>query len=153
MNDFRAPGMSQILGVRLRWGQDKTRRTQNPKVQRERRSISSIEYNCRCGGGGNEVISDLIASCSRARGLAHRDPFQLSRAQDFQVPLSLQALTLGEYHLPSTTGGSASQPLGRLGFLFPSVPFRWGSPCWRPRSWWESTLTPMWLCVLGSSAE
>lgn len=107
--------------------------------------------------GGNEVIPDHVPSLSRTRGLSRRDPFQVSRAQDFQVLLSLPALTL--WKPPALHRGRLSPlptlpPLGRLGFLVSSsAPFRWGSPCWRPRSWWESTLTPMWLCVLGSSAE
>nr|XP_045376953.1 fer-1-like protein 4 isoform X1 [Camelus bactrianus] len=92
---------------------------------------------------------------SRAWCLSRGDPFQVSRAQDFQVLLSLQAITLGEYHSPSTQIFTLL-PFKKsvlASFSLPSAPFRWGSQCLRPRSWLESTLTPMWLCVLGSNAE
>lgn len=56
------------------------------------------------------MTPDLNPSHSRARGLARRDHFQVSRAQDFQVPVPLQASTLGEYHLPSTTECYAPTP-------------------------------------------
>lgn len=52
---------------------------------------------------------------SRARALAHGDPFQVSRAQDFQVLLFFQGLTLGN------TTSSGTQVLSlhpdRSGFL------------------------------------
>lgn len=121
-------------------------RSEGLKVLKSRGSGDLSPASNRTGGmvvGGHEVTPDHVPSHSRARGLSRRDPFQVPGAQDFQVLLSLQAITLGK-PLPSTTGAYPHPSLGRLRFLFSSsAPFRWGSPCWRPRSWWESTLTPM----------
>lgn len=47
-----------------------------------------------------EVRAEHRPFCSRARGLACGDPFQISRVQDFQVLLSLQPRPLGNAAWP-----------------------------------------------------
>lgn len=74
-----------------------------------------------CVWWGEEMRADLNPPCSRTRGLACRDPFQMSRIQDFQVALSLQALTLGNTTLHHTRFPHPHHHhLGRFGFLFSS---------------------------------
>lgn len=58
MNSFRAPGMSQMLGVGLRWRQNKIRRTQNPNIQRERAYPQHQARVCVVGGT-NKVRADF----------------------------------------------------------------------------------------------
>lgn len=77
--------------------------------------------------------ADLNPHCSGARVLVCSDSLQVSRAQDFQVPGSLQALTLGI--LPALLTVLSLTLAGLASFSPPYTHFRLGSWCLRPRSW------------------
>lgn len=146
MNSFRAPGMSQILGVELRWRQDKIRRTQNPNIQRER-SYPQNQARVCVVGGKNKVRADLNPLRQPSSGSGPQGSLPGIQSPGLPGTVLPPGPNPWKYHMPSTMSGSALPTLADLASFSPSsAPFRWGSQFWRPRSWWESTLTPMWPC-------